>query len=216
MIITTFNWKGQIFDVKTLSENAVLVEPREEITLKNIHQLAQSIQTQSINEVEDLVVSYENIVIYFTHLIKSVNKITHFFEKIKLETTIENESQTHHIKVDFEKGLDWKIVEKITQLTKNEVISLFKTKVYTVAMLGFIPGFVYLEGLDERLACARKETPRKKIPKGSVGIGGKQAGIYGLSSPGGWQIIGQTAASTFDMNAFPPTLLKPLDRVIFY
>jgi KipI family sensor histidine kinase inhibitor len=216
MIITTFNWKGQFFDIKTLSENAVLVQPRTVITLENIHQLAQSIQEKSINEIEDVVVSYENIVIYFTHLIKFENKIIDFFKNINLGTAIENEIQTHHIKVNFEKGLDWEIVEKMTQLSRNEVINLFKAKTYTVAMLGFIPGFVYLEGLNERLACARKAIPRKKIPKGSVGIGGKQAGIYGLSSPGGWQIIGQTAANTFDMNAFPPTLLKPLDKVIFY
>ncbi len=201
--------------MKALSETAVLVQPQSPITLENIHHLAESIEKEAANEIEDIIISYQNIVICFTHLIYSENEIIHFFKKINKTTAIESDIQKHYIKVNFEKGLDWVIVEEMTQLTKNEVINLFKEKKYTVAMLGFIPGFIYLKGLDERLTCGRKAIPRKKIPKGSVGIGGKQAGIYGLSSPGGWQIIGQTEVNTFDMNAFPPTLLKPLDKVIF-
>jgi KipI family sensor histidine kinase inhibitor len=82
-------------------------------------------------------------------------------------------------------------------------------------MMGFLPGFIFLEGLDDRISVARKETPRVKVPAGSVGIGGNQTGIYSLESPGGWQIIGKTAESFFDVTKKPPTKLKPGDKTRF-
>ncbi|HDJ51291.1 MAG TPA: carboxyltransferase domain-containing protein, partial [Thermoprotei archaeon] len=86
---------------------------------------------------------------------------------------------------------------------------------YRVYMLGFTPGFAYMGGLDERIAAPRLEIPRKKVPAGSVGIAGKQTGIYPIESPGGWRLIGRTPLKLFDPKKDPPTLLLPGDLVKF-
>lgn len=86
---------------------------------------------------------------------------------------------------------------------------------YTVAMLGFAPGFAYLLGLDPTLAAPRLVTPRRQVPAGSVGIAGEQTGIYPQASPGGWRLIGRTELTLFDPARDPPSLLQPGDRVRF-
>jgi KipI family sensor histidine kinase inhibitor len=86
---------------------------------------------------------------------------------------------------------------------------------FTVAFLGFAPGFAYLDGLPARLAVPRLATPRARVPAGSVGIGGSQAGVYPLATPGGWRIIGRTPRRVFDAGRVEPALLRPGDRVRF-
>ena len=87
---------------------------------------------------------------------------------------------------------------------------------YLVGAIGFMPGFPYLAGLDERLHLPRRATPRTQIPAGSVGIGGGQTGVYPLVSPGGWNVIGRTPIALFrPENEAEPTLLQPGDRVRF-
>ncbi|PTQ55016.1 MAG: Allophanate hydrolase 2 subunit 1 [Candidatus Carbobacillus altaicus] len=100
-------------------------------------------------------------------------------------------------------------------LTPDEVIELHSSTVYTVAMIGFMPGFPYLEGLPDILASTRLPVPRLKVPAGSVGIGGSQTGLYPFESPGGWRIIGRTDAVLFDVRRNPPARFKMGDRVRF-
>ena len=101
------------------------------------------------------------------------------------------------------------------QLSSQQVINLHAAATYKVYMTGFVPGFAYLGGIDERLATPRKATPRKAIPEGSVGIAGQQTGIYPLQTPGGWQIIGRTPLKMFDAGRHQPALLKAGDTVVF-
>ena len=82
-------------------------------------------------------------------------------------------------------------------------------------MLGFLPGFCYLGGLDERIHTPRLETPRLKIPAGSVGIGGKQTGIYPMDSPGGWQLMGKTPVKTYDPQRDPAILVQAGEYIRF-
>lgn len=100
-------------------------------------------------------------------------------------------------------------------LTPDAVVQRHSAGDYTVAMLGFAPGFPYLLGLDPALATPRLATPRADVPAGSVAIGGAQAGLYPQRSPGGWRLIGRTDAVLFDPERDPPTLLQPGDRVRF-
>jgi KipI family sensor histidine kinase inhibitor len=86
---------------------------------------------------------------------------------------------------------------------------------YTVAFLGFSPGFPYLVGLDPALEVPRRDTPRTSIPAGSVGLAGGQTGIYPTASPGGWQLIGRTEVTLFDPDRHPPALLGPGSRLRF-
>ena len=112
-------------------------------------------------------------------------------------------------------GPDLDEASNMTNLSVEEVIALHTSAIYKVYMIGFVPGFAYLGGMDERLASPRKLTPRGSVPAGSVGIAGKQTGIYPLETPGGWQIIGQTPLKIFDANRIQPSLLKAGDEVKF-
>ncbi|MBP7476454.1 MAG: 5-oxoprolinase subunit PxpB, partial [Pyrinomonadaceae bacterium] len=100
-------------------------------------------------------------------------------------------------------------------LSIDQVIDIFTSTAYRLYMLGFLPGFSYMGEVDERIATPRKETPRTLVPKGSIGIAGKQTGIYSLASPGGWQIIGRTEVEMFTPNNDSPTYLDAGDEVRF-
>ncbi|MCI1016612.1 5-oxoprolinase subunit PxpB [Herbaspirillum sp. C7C2] len=112
-------------------------------------------------------------------------------------------------------GPDLENVARHTGLSREEVIRRHSAGDYVVYFLGFMPGFAYMGGLAPELATPRHTTPRMTIPAGSVGIGGEQTGIYPMPSPGGWQVIGQTALHLFDPAQEPPTLLRPGDHVRF-
>ena len=102
-----------------------------------------------------------------------------------------------------------------TGMSTDEVIALHSGAIYTVAAVGFSPGFPYLLGLPERLWLPRRRTPRLAVPAGSVAVAGGQAGIYPFTSPGGWHVLGRTAVTLFDPHAARPALLRSGDRVRF-
>ena len=100
-------------------------------------------------------------------------------------------------------------------LSPRELVERHSAGDYTVAMIGFAPGFPYLSGLDPALALPRLATPRARVAAGSVAIGGAQTGIYPRESPGGWRLLGRTPWTLFDPRREPPTRLQPGDRVRF-
>ncbi|HEX6939715.1 MAG TPA: 5-oxoprolinase subunit PxpB [Longimicrobiales bacterium] len=113
-------------------------------------------------------------------------------------------------------GPDLDAVAVHAGMSPDEVVDAHVSGDYRVYMIGFAPGFPYLAGLPERLAAPRRPTPRTAVPAGSVGIAGRQTGIYPIESPGGWQIIGRTPARLFSPDRDPPTLLRVGDRVRFH
>lgn len=102
-----------------------------------------------------------------------------------------------------------------TKLAEDDVVKIHSSTNYLIYMMGFLPGFPYLGGMDERLETPRLETPRTKIPAGSVAIGGKQTGLYPMESPGGWNIIGRTPLKVFDIERDPVFLYKAGDKIRF-
>ena len=113
-------------------------------------------------------------------------------------------------------GPDLADVASHNRLTVDEVIQIHSTQEYLVYMIGFAPGFPYLGGMSERIAAPRRDSPRLTIPEGTVGIGGSQTGIYPISTPGGWQLIGRTPLRLFRPEHQSPSLLKAGDIVRFY
>ncbi|TDF89783.1 5-oxoprolinase subunit PxpB [Paenibacillus piri] len=113
-------------------------------------------------------------------------------------------------------GVDLEYVAEINGLRTDEVIQIHTSGEYLVYMLGFAPGFPYLGGMDKRIAAPRKQTPRLRIPPGTVGIAGEQTGVYPIETPGGWQLIGRTPISLFLPEKQPPTLLEAGNLVRFY
>jgi KipI family sensor histidine kinase inhibitor len=114
-----------------------------------------------------------------------------------------------------EYGPDLEELSVLTGHTPDEVIAIHSEAEYLVYFLGFSPGFPYLGGLPESIAAPRLETPRRRVPAGSVAIGGRQTGVYPVASPGGWRIIGRTPLRLFQPDADPPVLLRMGDRVRF-
>lgn len=112
-------------------------------------------------------------------------------------------------------GEDLEYVSSQLELEIREVIRLHTTPVYRVYMMGFLPGFAYLGGMNPEISMPRKKQPRLFVKKGSVGIVGNQTGIYPVDSPGGWQIIGKTDLDFFNPKAQRITLLETGDRVKF-
>jgi KipI family sensor histidine kinase inhibitor len=112
-------------------------------------------------------------------------------------------------------GPDLEDVARHAGLSVAEVVRLHSSADYLVYFLGFSPGFPYLGGLPIELATPRLGAPRKKVPAGSVAIGGSQTGIYPIETPGGWRIIGRTAVRLFDAHAIPPALLRVGDLIRF-
>ena len=112
-------------------------------------------------------------------------------------------------------GVDLGEVARLTRLSEEEVVRRHTAVDYVVAFLGFTPGFPYLVGLDPALHVPRRSTPRTSVPAGSVGLAGPQTGVYPQATPGGWQLIGRTTVSLFDISREPPALLAAGDRLRF-
>ncbi|GAA5157369.1 MULTISPECIES: 5-oxoprolinase subunit PxpB [Amycolatopsis] len=112
-------------------------------------------------------------------------------------------------------GEDLPLVAETAGISVEEVVRLHTSAEYTVAFTGFAPGFAYLTGLPEPLRQSRLDTPRTKVPAGSVGLAGEFTGVYPRSSPGGWRLLGHTETVLFDPRAERPALLAPGDRVRF-
>ena len=132
-------------------------------------------------------------------------------------TYLAEESKLIKIPVCYtpEFGSDLQQLADTNHLSVEEVIQLHTTKEYRVYMMGFLPGFAYMGEVDERIAIPRKPQP-KNVVAGSVGIAGKQTGIYPLDSPGGWYIIGKTPVKTFNTGDTQPILIKAGDRIQFF
>ncbi|MCD0490094.1 5-oxoprolinase subunit PxpB [Pedobacter sp. MC2016-14] len=112
-------------------------------------------------------------------------------------------------------GPDLEEVANHAGMPVDQVINIHSSAIYKIFMIGFVPGFPYLGGMDERISAPRKSSPRAKIPAGSVGIAGSQTGIYSLETPGGWQIIGRTPLTLFDHQRVQPSLLQAGESVKF-
>src|SRR5262249_10853589 len=110
---------------------------------------------------------------------------------------------------------DLQAVANHCRLSPNDLIACHSSGRYQVRCVGFTPGFPYLNGLPKQLAMPRRATPRTRVPAGSVAIGGRQTGIYPLSSPGGWNLIGRTPLQIFDARRESPALLRIGDNVTF-
>lgn len=162
----------------------------------------------------DLVPSYTSLAVYLDPLACSLSGVSNRVEAVLGNLgregqggNLERPETVHRLMVRYD-GVDLERVARHSGLTVREVIDRHKAPLYTVAMIGFLPYFPYLIGLDSRLETPRLASPRTKVPAGSVAIGGAQTGVYPSESPGGWNILGTT----------DPDLLKrihPGDGVLF-
>jgi len=183
------------------------------------HYISKLIKDKKIEGITNLTPSYNKLIISFDLNITNYKKIKNFIEGLTINRDIKNNNQKIKIPVccDDEYGLDFlRLTEKLN-IDKDKILELYFNKEYFCYMTGFIAGMPFLGDLNESIRCNRLETPRLKMPKGSVGITEQFANIYTFESPGGWNIIGNTPKKIFDdKNLDQPALVNPGDKVSFY
>ena len=183
------------------------------------HHISKLIKDKKIEGITNLTPSYNKLIISFDLTITNYIKIKNFIEGLTISRDIKNNNQKIKIPVccDDEYGLDFLRLTKKLNINKNKILELYFNKEYFCYMTGFIAGMPFLGDLNESIRCDRLETPRLKMPKGSVGITEQFANIYTFESPGGWNIIGNTPKKIFDdKNLVQPALVNPGDKVSFY
>jgi len=186
---------------------------------RKVHNLMRSIERHEIVGVIDLLPSYTSLLIQYDPILVSYSDLQSQLSEIEQDSIIEAPVMTRivHIPTLYQGTYapDLDFVSKHTSLTIDEVIATHSSTIYRVYMMGFTPGFPYLGGLPEKLKTPRLRTPRLKIPAGSVGIADNQTGIYPVSSPGGWRLIGSTPIKLFDAHSDAPSLLTAGDSIKF-
>ncbi len=220
------------YKIFPIGGTALTIEFGNEISVelnKRVIQLARFFEENSFLGFVETLPAYASLSVFYDVSIvrKNFPKLPTAFDAVKnftenawqsLDELAETESRLIEIPVcfDAEYAPDLDSAAAENNLTEKEVVGIFLSKTYRVYMLGFLPGFAYMGEVDERIAAPRKTSPRLKVPKGSVGIAGRQTGIYSLESPGGWQIIGRTNVELFTPEAEMPTFLQAGDSVKFY
>ena len=198
--------------VRPVGERGLLVEVEE---LATVHRLHAALRQLAPPGVVELVPAYRTVLIVAEPDRAGVlDELAAALPELELPPAEAVAGDTVEVPVRYD-GEDLPEVARLTGLSAEEVVRHHTAPEYTVAFLGFSPGFPYLVGLDPALEVPRRDTPRTSIPAGSVGLAGNQTGIYPTASPGGWQLIGRTELRLFDPGRDPPALLAPGARLRF-
>ena len=188
-------------------------------TNQRIAATVRLIREQKIEGIVDMIPAFVSLLINYNPLVISYDSLRERLEAIlQMKTeSLDTVRRVYEIPVCYggEYGPDLGIIAKNAGLSEREVIDIHTSCDYLIYMLGFLPGFCYLGGLDERIHTPRLKTPRLKIPAGSVGIGGSQTGIYPMESPGGWNLMGKTPVRTYDPDRDVPILVQAGDYIRF-
>ena len=215
-----------IKNISNLGDSAIYCdfgkEVDEKINLKVINYfnyLKKLVRENKIEGITNLTPSYNKLIISFDLSITNFKKIKKILEKLKV--TNNNKQDSKKIKIpmccDEEFALDLITLSKKLKISPNEIIDLYLNKEYFCYMTGFIAGMPFLGDIHEKIRFDRLQTPRIKVPKGSIGITEQFCNIYTFESPGGWNIIGNTPLKVFNkLNLNDPSLIKPGDKVSFY
>lgn len=185
---------------------------------RHIRQTIERIQALQLDGIIELVPTYCALLVQYDAMLYSYIDMCNIIEPTFSESVTDGDNEMVTV-IEIptvyggEFGPDLGFVASHNNLSEEEVIAIHSGTDYLVYMLGFIPGFTYLGGMDPRIATPRLSSPRTLIPAGSVGIAGEQTGTYPSDSPGGWQIIGRTPVTMYDMSKEEAALLSAGDYV---
>jgi len=207
---------------KSYGKLAILVEWPDKIDeniLKNVLNFKNSVLKNNIKGIIEVINTYNSLTVYYSDTIENI------YNEILTLKAIYNEGFTPNIvkktlwKIpvcyDPKFGLDLKEISSNNKLQIDAIIDLHTSPKYTIYFIGFLPGFLYLGGLNSKLHIKRKSDPRLHVDKGSVGIGGSQTGVYPQESAGGWNIIGNSPINFFDRKNEQPCFAKAGDLIQF-
>ena len=209
--------------LEPLAEDAWLIHPGTALdaaTNAQVHALAARIRARSPSWLRDLVPAYTSLAVFFDIDAVSADVVRDWIHTQPVGDVADAPTETSRtieipVRYGGAFGEDLDAAAAELGIAADTLISRHGAALYTVAMIGFAPGFPYLSGLDPSLALPRLATPRTRVPAGSVAIGGAQTGIYPRESPGGWRLLGRTPLRLFDPQRASPSLLAPGDRVRF-
>jgi len=219
------------YKISPLGETALIIDfgnTIDESINKLVHSLFYQLQHDPIPGMIEAVPAYSSLTIYYDILFirNNLNKQTTAFEwvseslkKFIPKENIETGDPQILVKVpvcyEIEYAPDLGFIASQNKISDNEAVYLHTSTTYHIYMLGFLPGFAYMGMVDEKISSSRKQKP-VFVEAGSIGIAGKQTGIYPFRSQGGWQIIGRTPLKLFDKEKINPVLFKAGDKVQFY
>jgi len=215
------------FVINFHGDSTLVIKLGEYIDIKTneiVHNLIENLEKDIIYQdyIEDIYPTYNNIVIDYDNLLidfetlkiniskNIVNYLKNYDNNLSEEKTIEIP-----VKYGGENGPDLKNMSDKLKISEEKIIEIHTESIYKIFMIGFMPGFPYLGGLDKRISFPRLSTPRTTVLQGSVGIAGMQTGIYPFASPGGWNIIGRTHKKLFNTENDPPALLSSFSILKF-
>ncbi len=220
------------YSIHNLGDDALLIDFGNQIDLNlnaYVVQLHEAVTQGAIAPVKEVVAAYASLAVYYdiaeAVCLKGCAPSGQAYVQAAIEDIIDNfqpsgisyDRKLIRIPVCYDTAYapDLAGLARSSGLSQEEVIERHTANIYHIYMIGFLPGFAYMGEVDERIATARKPQPTVVQP-GSVGIAGRQTGIYPLASPGGWHIIGRTPAPMLQFDKEPPCLYKTGDRVQFY
>lgn len=219
--------------IEPLNETAIRVVFGTDIspeTNREVRKLTDLSERRPLPGMIEVVPSFAAVTIFYDPLkaaeerqgrrnVTVVQHMTDSLQRLLLTDKAEAESRTRVIEIPVlyggEYGPDLSFVARHAGLSEQDVVDKHTAREYPVYMIGFAPGFPYLGGMDPKISAPRLETPRLSVPAGTVGIAGAQTGVYPVSTPGGWRIIGRTPTVLFRPDQVPPSLLRAGDRVTF-
>lgn len=208
---------------KRFGERSILIEwPAiiDENILRDIIDFKNQINKNNIKEIDELKSAYNSLLVVYDSICRDfendVKLLKNLYKSPDIKHDIVSKSWKIPVCYDLFFGVDLEAISLEKNLSIDDIINRHSQAIYTVYFIGFLPGFLYLGGLNESLIVPRKATPRLKVEQGSVAIGGNQTGVYPKESPGGWNIIGNSPISFFDITKEIPCFSKPGDQIIFY
>ncbi len=208
--------------ILTAGDSSLLIEFGNEISPeinRRIAAVVELMREQHIEGVVDVIPAFCSLLVNYDPRVAGYEKM-----KKRLESLVRVDIKVGQVKRKIfeipvlyggEYGPDLASIAEHAGISQDEVIAIHSSRDYLIYMLGFLPGFCYLGGLDERIHTPRLSNPRLRIRAGSVGIGGSQTGIYPLDSPGGWQLMGMTPVKTYDPEREIPILVEAGNYIRF-
>ncbi|MDC3411993.1 5-oxoprolinase subunit PxpB [Aquibacillus sp. 3ASR75-11] len=221
------------FRLHPLGDNAVIIEVGEEMNIesqKNVEILCSFFDTQPFDWIIEYIPAFTTVAVFYDPVKIQKKHKSDFLKfpydyacdalnKILVELQLNETTEPRIVEIPVcyggELGPDIEHVASYNGITTKEVMDIHSKGDYLVHMIGFAPGFPYIGGMSDKIATPRRTSPRLKIPAGTVGIAGKQTGVYPIETPGGWQLIGRTPIKLFLPNEATPSLLKAGDKIKF-
>lgn len=210
------------FRMCPVGDQAILCEFGNKIDEKindEVQALTRQIKSASLRGVTELLPTYRSLLVFYDSSRISYKKLSKTIGSFHRDSTGQESGnkKTRIVPCLYggECGPDLSDMADQLGMSEAEIVNIHKSVDYKIYMLGFLPGFVYLGGLDERIHMPRLDVPRTKIPERSVGIGGNQTGVYPMESPGGWRLIGSTPLDFYNPVNTPPVLCEAGEYIRF-